>query len=93
LPKLPNFRRGKIPNQFGNAGIGGSAEFDTTCGKFSVQLNVNDFTFFEDHCLAKITPVELMGELTQNNEIRSRLGKMTIEKLDNFLKGYHAKKM
>jgi hypothetical protein len=32
-----------------------------------------------------------MGELAQNNEILSVLGKMTMEKLDNLLKGYHEK--
>jgi hypothetical protein len=34
-----------------------------------------------------------MGELAQNNEILSGLGKVTMEKLENLLKGYHAKKM
>jgi hypothetical protein len=34
-----------------------------------------------------------MRELAQNNEILSGLGKMNMEKLDNLLKGYQAKKM
>jgi hypothetical protein len=34
-----------------------------------------------------------MGELAQNIEILSGLGKMTMEKLDNLPKGDHVKKM